>query len=101
MNQYATVSGGWFLEKKCHFLTAEQLKEYESDITYTTVALNRELGISNRLITQTQMSAQSIANKQEWGCDEKGKGIVNATVGMAKQLHVVMAQIAEKRRAVQ
>lgn len=81
IDQYATIAGGWFLEQRCHVLTADLRKEFDWNVEQTNISLGRKVPFS--MLRQIQSAAQQTAAK--YACDEQTKTIIVSTVSMSRQ----------------
>lgn len=94
LDQYATVAGGWYLEKKCNFLDPKLKKEYENNIAADTVGMRNTLKVPDKMLHQIQQAGKDTAESDRWKCDKEGRDIVVHTVLMARDLHTKLDKIA-------
>ena len=98
MDDYATIAGGWYLEKKCHFLSEELLKEYEGCILIVTVGMHSVLGVDKKIIYQMQEAGKKTAEDDKWKCDDTGRYIVVSTVAKVRKLGDALAAIDKAKQ---
>jgi hypothetical protein len=78
------VAGGWWLNRKCHYLADNLRKEFEWHVARLTVAF-RERGMNEAYLRSIQSGARKTAIERE--CVQQSSEIVIATVAMARNLN--------------
>ena len=91
LDQYATIGGAWYLEKKCHFLGDDLRKQWEADIASCTVRLHKNIGVAHEMLDQMQQAGKETATT--YPCDEKSRDIVVQTILMAKKLSMALISL--------
>ena len=96
MDEYATIAGGWYLEKKCHFLSEELLKDYEAHIALTTVSMHSILGVSEDVLYSMQAAGKRVAEDDKMKCDDNAREIVVITVVRARKLAKLLVEMEKQ-----
>lgn len=89
MDQYATITGGWYLEKKCNVLSVDEMREFKWHIFHIGQTMQKTT--SRTMLILMQKSAQDAANSEKYGnCNDESKRIINSTVGMSRRLNKIL-----------
>lgn len=93
IDRYATVAGGWYLEKKCDFLSEDLKKEFENDVAANTVRMHYVLNVSEDTLHKIQGAGKETAAQKRWKCDNKGRDIVVTSVNLARKLRAALEEM--------
>lgn len=99
LDDYATVSGGWYLEKKCHFLEPTELDDYEIRMSVVTMNLHNVLGIDEQSIYRVQAAGKAEAEKDEWACNETARQIIDNAILKVKKLEALLSAVENAAKA--
>lgn len=84
IDRYATIAGGWWLNRECSYLADDLRQEFEWHVAKLTGAF-RERGMNEGYLRAIQNGARKTATEK--GCGPQSSEIVIATVTMARDLN--------------
>ncbi|MBT4702662.1 MAG: hypothetical protein HOB79_16455 [Rhodospirillaceae bacterium] len=85
VNDYALISGGWFVNQRCRILPEQATREFEWHATMLTRGLRRY--VKPQTLAKARASAESSASSKKFEkCDKKAKKAVTDTLGLARRM---------------
>ncbi|NBO19250.1 MAG: hypothetical protein EBV03_08520 [Proteobacteria bacterium] len=98
MEEYTLIAGGWYLDKKCGYLSPELKKEFEEQVSFNTSGMHIVLGASEASLRQMQEAARETAEGEHWGCDNpKTRDVVVHAVANSRKLNKTLSQLADSK----
>ena len=85
VNDYAYISGGWFVNQRCRILPDQATREFEWHATMLTRGLRRF--VNPETLAKARASAESSANSKKFEkCDKTAKKAVADTLALARRM---------------
>lgn len=89
LKQYATVTGGWYLEKKCDELSREEMREFDWHIFHLGQTMQKIT--SQERLKSIQHGAQAAVNSENQAeCNDENKRLIHSIVDLSRQLNKVL-----------
>jgi hypothetical protein len=80
LDQYATIAGGWFLERRCNTLSPELKREFEWNVGQTNIALSQKVKPS--FLQGLQPPAEKVAD--QYACDDTARSLVSQVLALSR-----------------
>lgn len=105
LTDYSAVSGGWYLNERCWFLTGEAKDKFTQDLELINIALLRDLGRADSLRGIQRGAQQATTQAPYNACGDVAKEIVVSTARhaelWAEEIRKLLAEIASQRESEQ
>ena len=89
LEQYTTITGGWYLQKKCDVLSRDEMREFEWHIFH--IGQTMQQIASAEILNSIQKKTQSIIDSEEYGnCNDESKQLIHALVESSRQINLVL-----------
>lgn len=95
LDRFATMAGGWWLERRCHHLSGDLSRELDWNVEQTTLVMNRQY--SPAFINQLQSGGRDAA--QKYVCGKNTEQIVIDVVTLSRALVATVAGKTYTREA--
>lgn len=79
LDQYATAAGGWYLDRRCEVLNADDRRIFDWNVEQATITLAKT--VPQTALQAMQASAKTVADKYD--CGDKARDIVQSTLTMS------------------
>lgn len=79
LDQYATAAGGWYLDRRCEVLNADDRRIFDWNVEQATIHLAKTM--PQKALEAMQASAKTVADKYD--CGDRARGIVQSTLTMS------------------
>jgi len=91
MDQYATLAGAWYLNKKCDHLSEIEAQTFENQLAQITVWFSQDHGFP--IAQQLQAAGKRVAVSKGYDCGQKTEEIVRDSIEVRHRLHMYLSTI--------
>ena len=85
LERYGVVAGGWWLNKKCNFISGEEAKVFSRDVAVVNTSLTTTLDNPN-LVLSIQASGKRVSESETYAsCPKQAQEIVTYAASAASQ----------------